>query len=193
MSQLVQQGTLACIGIAHQAHLLHFTLVPGPLLLFPASLHLPDLFFQEGDPVPDPAPVHFQFGFTGPPGTDTAAQPGKTGPLSHDPGQHVLQLGQFHLELAFAGPGPFGEDVQDQAGTVDDPHPQGPFQVPLLGRGQFVIEDAQIDVFLLGKQGHFLDLALADEEHRIRLGPALDKFPDYQGSGSLGQLGQLFH
>ena len=97
MGQGIQQGALPGVGIPHQAHLLHFVLVPGPLLLFPVALHPADLVFQEGDPIPDPPPVHFQLGFPGSPGTDAAPQTGETGALAHDPGQHVLELGQFHL------------------------------------------------------------------------------------------------
>ena len=45
----------------------------------------------------------------------------------------------------------------------------------------------------MGEKGQFLDLALSDEEHRVRFGPGLDEFPHHFRTGGFRQLGQFFY
>ena len=45
----------------------------------------------------------------------------------------MLQLREFHLELAFAGPGALGKDVEDQRRAVEDLAIEQRFEVAALG------------------------------------------------------------
>ena len=78
-------------------------------------------------------PVGLQLGFTGTPGADAAAQPGKGGALPRQPGQEVLQLCQLHLQLALPRYGPGSKNIQNQHGPVDDPDLRLKFQIADLG------------------------------------------------------------
>jgi hypothetical protein len=44
------------------------------------------------------------------------------GPQPPHAGEVVLELGEFHLQLALGGVGMIGEDVEDHRGAVDDRH-----------------------------------------------------------------------
>ena len=50
----------------------------------------------------------------------------------------------MHLQLALGGPGAPGEDLQDQAGAVDDLELQRLLQVALLHGGEDVVDDHQV-------------------------------------------------
>ncbi len=60
------------------------------------------------------------------------------------PGQHVFQLRQLHLQLAFTAAGVPGKDVQDELGSVDDPRIYFFFDVALLRRGKLMVHQDQV-------------------------------------------------
>ncbi len=82
----------------------------------------------------DFAAIGFQLGFAGTAGPDAAAELRHLHAASCQPGQQVLQLRQLHLELALAGAGVAGKDVEDELRAVDDPHVELALQVALLRR-----------------------------------------------------------
>jgi hypothetical protein len=53
---------------------------------------------------------------------------------------------EFDLERAFPGRGAFAEDLEDEAGAVDDLAGPFLFQVALLDRGELGVEDGDVDL-----------------------------------------------
>ena len=96
---------------------------------------------------------------------EAAALAFEMGPAAHQPGLLVVEMRQLHLEHTLARPGPFPEDLQDQARPVEDLGFPGPFEIALLHRRQRAVDDHQTDVALRHLRGDGLDLA-APEERR---------------------------
>jgi hypothetical protein len=94
----------------------------------------------------------------------------------------VLQLRQFHLQLAFVASGALREDVENQAGAVDDAATQFLFKVALLGSGQLMIENGNVGIAVtdgIGNLGHF---AFTGEKRGVRAFPST--LDDGNGSGA---------
>ena len=68
----------------------------------------------------DLAAIGFQLGFAGAAGADAAAQLRHRLALAGQARQHVLKLRQLHLQLALAGAGVAGKDVQNQLRPVQN-------------------------------------------------------------------------
>ena len=85
-----------------------------------------------GNIMPDGAAIHFQLGFTGAAQPDTANRarssaaaaglPLEMSPLAGQAWKIVFILCQFDLQLAVAGAGVLGKDIQDECSTVEHPH-----------------------------------------------------------------------
>ena len=80
----------------------------------------------------DLAAIGFQLSFARTAGADAAAELRHLHAASGQSREQVLQLRQLHLELAFAGAGVAGEDVEDELGAVEDAGVEFAFQVALL-------------------------------------------------------------
>ncbi len=65
------------------------------------------------------APVDLELGFARTPAADAARKAGHGRVLGDQPGQHVVQLRQLHLQLALPAARALGENVQNQLGAVD--------------------------------------------------------------------------
>ena len=111
--------------------------------------HLADAFLDEGDAVADAAAVHLQLGFTGAAGADAAAKARQRQALAHNARQGVLQLRQLYLQLALVSAGTLGENVQNQGRSIQHAHAHSLLDIALLRRRELVVEDAQINIFLL--------------------------------------------
>ena len=130
IGQLVEQGGLTGIGIAHDGHhgngVLHAV---GSL----DAAHLTDLLqllLQTVDALADMTAVGFQFGLTGAAGADAAALTGQALAHAGQTGQQILVLGQLNLQAAFLGLCPLSKNIQDQRTTVQHGHTQDLFQSP---------------------------------------------------------------
>ena len=157
-----------------------------------ALFHLLQLIFEIANAAADVPPVGLQLGFTGTPGADAAAQPGKGGALPRQPGQEVLQLCQLHLQPPFGGMRPAGENVQDQGGTVHHPHAGQILQIAVLGGGQLPVKDQQVDVVVLAYLPDLLQTACADAGGRVGGGTPLQHGAAHLRARGAGQLRQLF-
>jgi len=80
----------------------------------------------------------------------------------------MAQLRQLHLQLAFETARPLGKDIQDQAGTIQNPALQQRLQIAFLAGRQGVIENDQFRPAAPCRIPDFLGLAAADEQARIR-------------------------
>ena len=105
-------------------------------------------------------------------------------------GQKVLGLGQFDLEFPLVGPRLPGKHVQDEGGPVDYLDLQGIFQVPLLGRGEFVVEYGYLGPLPLQHVLQVLEFALANVGLGEPFRPLAD-FANHFAAGGLYQVGQL--
>ncbi len=190
---MVQQGGLARVGIAHDGH--HRDLVfDAPLPLGgPDPAHVLQLPLQLGYfPAEHPA-VGLQLGLPRAAGPDGALLPLQVLPHPQQAGQQVLVLGQLHLEAALPGPGPLGEDVQNQGGAVQHPHLQRLGQVALLRGGEGVVKDDHIRPQGLDQLLHLGHLALPDEGAGVGAVLGLGDHPQRLAPRRLQQGGQLLH
>ena len=166
-SQRIEQCGLARIGVAHQRDRCHRHRLPPRPLLRPHSSHIFYLLFHMPDaPVNLPA-VGFELGFTWAPGPDAAAQLRHFYSAPAQTRQHVLQLRQFHLQLAFARSRMFRENVEDELGAVNHPGVDQFLDVALLRSREVVIEQQQISGDRGGGAGNFLQLSTSDQRGRV--------------------------
>jgi hypothetical protein len=80
----------------------------------------------------------------------------------------VPELRELDLQLAFAAACALREDVEDEAGAVDDAALERCFEVALLHARQRVVEDDEVGVRLAPAVRDLLDLAPACERGRVR-------------------------
>ena len=135
------------------------------------------------DAVANPAAVGFKFLFAGTAHADAscsaarstgataaalAAETRHRRSLSRQTGQHVIQLRQFHLQLAFAAPRMTGENIQNQLRAVDHPAFRGFLDVSLLHGREVAVEDDERRFVRRGFGANFIQLAAADERGGIR-------------------------
>ena len=191
--ELVQQGGLARVGIAHDGYHRHLVFDPPLPLGGTHPAHIPQLVLQLGDLSVDVPPVGLQLGLAGAAGADGALLPLQMGPHSQQPGQQVLVLGQLHLEPPLPGAGPLGKDVQDQGGAVHHSYLQFLAEHPLLGGGQAVVKNHHIRVHCPDQLPDLRHLALADEGAGVGAVLGLEDGPHALASRRLQQVGQLIH
>ena len=99
----------------------------------------------------------------------------------------MVELCQLDLQLALGALCAQGKDVEDQAGAVNDPALQRPFQIALLRWREFMVENHQLGCMRGNFGGDLLHLALAGEGRRVRA----VAFPGHLGThGRPGGLGQ---
>ena len=155
---------------------------PLPLLR-PNAAHAFDLLLQMQQPALNPAAVGFELRLARAACADAAAQLRHRCAPSRQPRQHVFQLRQLHLQLAFARACMTGKNIQDQLRAIHHPAGQRVFQVAQLGRGQVVIEENYISVGGSGNACQLLHLAAANQRRRIGLRSALDNLRRNLGPG----------
>ncbi len=113
------------------------------------------------------AAVRFQLGLPRAAQADPALLALQVGPAPHQAGGQVLELGQLHLQLAFKGARPLGKDIEDQAGAIQHPAGEHPFQVTFLAGRQGVVEDHHVRFLQHRGLVDFLGLAAAHEQTGI--------------------------
>ena len=131
--------------------------------------HLRQLPAQPRHRLVDGAPVGLDLGLAGSAHeAEAAALAFEVGPGAHQPGALVAQRGQFHLQHALARAGAVGENLQDQAGPVEQLDPPFAFEVALLHRRHRAVDQNQLG--LLGGDPR-LDLGnLAGPEQQTGMG-----------------------
>ncbi len=139
---------------------------PLPLLGADAP-HVFELLLDVTDAAVNLAPVGFQLRFTRTTGANAAAQLRHLDAASGEPWEHVVELGQFHLQLSFPGAGVAGKNVENELGPVNDPRVHDAFDIALLRRREIVVEQDYVGGDRRGRSGNFFQLAFADESRRF--------------------------
>ena len=135
-----------------------------------------DLIFHVPDAPVNLAAVGFELRLARAPGADPATQLRHFDSASAQPGQHVLQLRQLHLQLALTGAGVFGKDIEDELSAVDHSRVNQFLDIALLRRREVVIEKQQIGRNRGHRAGDFFQLSLSHERGRIWTIPMLQEF-----------------
>ena len=139
----------------------------------------------------DFAAVGFKLRFTGTACADAAAELRHLNASSGKPRQHVFELRQLNLQLAFTAAGVAGKDIQDELRAVDHPRIDFFFNIALLGRRKLVIDEHQVGINGSHSAGNFLQLAFADERGGIRPVTMLNEFAGNLRAGGSHQLAEL--
>ena len=98
-------------------------------------------------------------GFAGAARADAAAELRHGFAAAGQPRQHVLELRQLHLQLALAGAGVAGKNVEDELGAVEHAARQRGLEVAKLCGRKVVIEEDQVGLGGGGYAGNLLNLA----------------------------------
>ncbi len=132
LGQRIEQRRFAGVGVADQRHRRdRHRLAPLPLLRANAA-HVLDLLFDVPDAPVDLPAIGLELRFTRTARADAAAQLRHLNAPSGQPRQHVFQLRQLHLQLAFTGLGMAGKNVEDELRAVNHALVQDAFDVALL-------------------------------------------------------------
>ncbi len=131
----VEQRRFAGVGVADQRdHRERHALARSAVQMARAA-HLLQLLLQPHDAVADQPPVSLDLRLAGAAEeAEAAALALQMGPGAHQPAALVLQMREFDLQRALAGARALAENIEDQAGAVDDLAVPGRLQVALLHR-----------------------------------------------------------
>ena len=171
MGETVEQRRLAGVGVAHQRHRRIRHSLAGRALQCPRPTYFLELVLQLADLLGDQPTVCLDLGFAGAAHDPEAATLAfQVGPGADQTRLLVREPRELDLQPAFAGSGAAGEDLQDQAGAVDDLHLPGLLQIALLHGRQRIVDDGDAGV---GQFDHVADLDdLARPEEGGRRQPA---------------------
>ena len=125
---------------------------------------LVELLLQAGDAIADEAAVGFDLGLAGTAEeAEAAALALEVGPGADEAAALVFEMRELDLKGAFAGLRAFAEDVEDEAGPVDDLAVPGTLEVALLDGAELGVDDGDGDVLRLDGLGDVFDLAFAEQ------------------------------
>ena len=105
--------------------------------------------------------------------------------------QHVVQLCQFDLQLAFSGARVARKNVEDQLGAIDDSSLDDLFNIALLGRTEIVVEQENVGIHGGCGAGYFFKFACADQGRWIWPVASLQDLAHNIGPGTLRKSTQL--
>ena len=191
LGQGVEERGFASVGVADQRDHGDRDGFTALALLRTDAAHVLDLLLDVLDAAMNFAAVGFELGFARSAGADAAAKLRHLSAAAGEAWKHVLKLRQFDLELAFAGAGVAGKDVENQLRAIDDAAVKFALEITKLGRRQLVVEDENSGIGHLGGGGNLFDLAAADQGCRVGTVAALQHLSHHHCAGALGQLAQL--
>ena len=110
---------------------------------------------------------------------ETAALALEMGPGAHEAPGLVIEMRQFDLKTPLGRRRAFTEDLEDQAGPVDDLALELFLQIALLDRGQRAVDDDQFGLGLRAGNRDVADLAFTEQRRRARLADRDDEGVDH--------------
>jgi hypothetical protein len=113
------------------------------------------------------AAVGFELLLAGTSGTDAAAQTRKLRTRPRQSRQQVIQLRQFHLQLALAAARMARKNVQDELGAIDHPPVHTALQIALLHGSELTVENNQRRLTRFGLGSNLVQFAVAHDARRI--------------------------
>jgi hypothetical protein len=114
------------------------------------------------------------------------------GPRANEARSEILQLCELDLQLAFVTARALREDIEDQAGSVDDTSVKRTLKIALLRRRKRVVEDDDVDVVRLAREAQLLGLTAADEHGGIGTGTATGEGDSWMGTRALREQAEFF-
>ena len=185
LAQQVHQCGFSYVGVAHQGHAGEFAAVFALDGLL--AVDVGQLLLEPGYAALDDASVGLDLCLARASHADTALLTLEVGPHSCQSREQILILRQLHLRLGRGGLCAAGEDVEDQARTVENLHLQFFLDVGNLLGGEVVVENHHPYVVFLDIFLDFSQFALPHECAGIGLFEFLHKACDNLGSGRVGQ------
>ena len=176
--QRIEQRRFSCVRIADQSNSGNWRGFATLALLRADAAHIFQLLLDMPYASRNLPTVRFQLRFARASRADAAAQLRHLNAASGEPRQHVMQLRQFHLQLAFAGSRVPRKNIEDQLRAVDDPPLNDLFDIALLRRTEIVIEEQNVGVDRRRCTGNFFQLAGAHQRRRIGPIASLKNFSD---------------
>ena len=187
----VEERALASVGIADERDDRDGNgLATLPLLMADAANGV-ELGLDVIEAKIDLAAIGFELSFPRAAGSDAAAELRHRAAASSEAGELVFELRELYLELAFAGTGVAGEDIEDELRPVNDVAGQTSLDVAELRRAEVVIEEDERGVGAGNGADDLFEFALADEAGGIRPLAALDEGGGDGGAGGAGELLEL--
>ena len=103
----------------------------------------------------------------------------------------MLELGQFDLKLAFGTAGATGENIQDEAHTVDNPALKAALEIALLSRRQFMVENDDLGPGCRHPGGDLICLTAPHKQRGVWPCALADHLAQHLQPGPAGQQAQL--
>ncbi|GBE20813.1 hypothetical protein BMS3Bbin01_00153 [bacterium BMS3Bbin01] len=144
--EAVQQRRLSCVRIADESDQGNVVSPAGLALCHPSAVEFCEVVFEASDPLLDSTSVGLQFRLARSACPNASCLPAQSRAASAQARKVVAKQCQFDLKHAGPARGMLGEDVEDQAGSVDDVTAEDCLEVPLLCRCEVVVEDDDVDV-----------------------------------------------
>jgi hypothetical protein len=190
--EAVEEGGLSGVRVADDGREGPLVALASVALGLPLATHDIEFVADAVDAFLGLAAVGFELGFAfAADGSEPTALTGKVGPEAGEAWEEVLELGELDLELAFAGAGALGEDLEDQGGPVEDLAAERFLQIPGLRTGEFVVEDHGVDAEFLAARGELRGLAGSDAAGRmgcVELLGAIAEDDSADGGGELAEF-----
>ena len=174
LGQRVHQRALAGVGVADQGDERDAGAVTLLALLVTMRADPLEVLLEPLDLIADQPAVGFELSFAGTARADRALHAFEVRPLTGQPRQQVLMLGERDLDRAFAGSRALRKDIQNQRGAVDDLAVESFLEIALLGGRELVVADHDGGAEVVAHGGDLLNLALADPGARVGVRAPLD-------------------
>nr|ABF18943.1 GTPase [uncultured bacterium pFosLip] len=146
---------------------------------------------QLPDPLANKPAIRLQLRLARAAQTDAALLSFEVSPAAHQSRGQVLELRQFHLQLALEAARPLRKYVENEPGPVQHTALQLPLEIALLARSQLGRGDHKFRAVLSDALRQLVQLALANEVTRIRSAPAAYDLIDNNATGRARQLGKF--
>jgi hypothetical protein len=113
-------------------------------------------------------------------------------PFCH-PRKQIIHLRQLDLKFTFPGSSALGEDIQNEAGAVNDFGGDQLLEIFLLAGRQLIVKHHSGRFFEPNQIGNFGGFSLADQQGRVRSNPFLRHHRNRLAAGGFQQPFQFVH